>query len=112
MCRVAMQLISFVPQSLNCVIFSLTTSAAFLLGGTLGNYDVYTMSSVNSILAGIFFVPLFLVFSAFGFTILTAVVLRKHNLCADSVQQGVLKYKLEKQVTWRFGSPGARTRIA
>ncbi|CDJ36956.1 hypothetical protein, conserved [Eimeria tenella] len=76
---------------------SLTTSAAFLLGGTLGNYDVYTMSSVNSILAGIFFVPLFLVFSAFGFTILTAVVLRKHNLCADSVQQGVLKYKLEKQ---------------
>ncbi|CDI87402.1 hypothetical protein, conserved [Eimeria praecox] len=75
----------------------LTTSAAFLLGGTLGNYNLYMMTSVNPVLAGIFFVPLFLVFSAFGFTIVTAVVLRKHDFCAESVQQGVIKYKLEEK---------------
>ncbi|CDJ36378.1 uncharacterized protein EMH_0082190 [Eimeria mitis] len=79
----------------------LTTSAAFLLGGTLGNYNLYTMTSVNPILAGIFFVPLFLVFSAFGFTVVTAVVLRKYDFCAESVQQGVIKYKLGGQDVFR-----------
>ncbi|CDJ48142.1 hypothetical protein, conserved [Eimeria brunetti] len=83
------------------LITSLTTSAAFLLGGTLGNYNLYTMTSVNPILAGMFFVPLFLVFCAFGFTIVTAVVLRKHDFCAESVQQGVIKYKLEGQEVFR-----------
>lgn len=68
------------------------------MGGALGNFDVYNMTPVNPVLAGIFFVPLFLIFSVFGFTILTAVVLRKHDFCAQSVEQNVIKYKLEEQV--------------
>lgn len=88
----------YAGQFLRFVCFSLTTSAALLLGGTVGNYNLYMMTSVNPVLAGVFFVPLFLVFSAFGFTIVTAVVLRKHDFCAESVQQGVIKYRLEGQV--------------
>ena len=80
---------------LNC---SLTSSAAFLLGGTLGNYDVYALTSVSPVLAGIFFVPLFLIFSVFGFTVLTAVVLRKYDFCAQSVEQNIIQHKLEEQV--------------
>ena len=52
----------------------------------------------NSVLAAIFFVPLFLIFSVFGFTIITAVVLRKYDFCAQSVEQNLIKYKLEEKV--------------
>ncbi|XP_026194279.1 uncharacterized protein LOC34623561 [Cyclospora cayetanensis] len=76
----------------------LTVSAAFLLGGILGNYDVYIVSSVNPVLAGIFFVPLFLLFSLFGFTILTAVVLRKYDICVDFLEDNTIKHKLENKV--------------
>ncbi|CDJ48140.1 hypothetical protein EBH_0019300 [Eimeria brunetti] len=46
---------------------------------------------------GIFFVPLFLLFSVFGFTFLTAVVLRKYDFCAQSIEQSLIKYKLDEQ---------------
>ncbi|KAL8440046.1 hypothetical protein Efla_004030 [Eimeria flavescens] len=80
---------------------SLATSAAFLLGGTLANYDVYDMVAVDPILAGMFFVPLFLIFTVFGFTILTAVVLRKHDFCAQTVEENVIKYKLDEKAVFR-----------
>ncbi|OEH79303.1 hypothetical protein cyc_05964 [Cyclospora cayetanensis] len=80
---------------------SLTTSTSFLLGGTLGNSDVYTVVSAKPILAGIFFVSLFLIFSVFGFTILIAVMLRKYDLCAQSIEQNVMKYKLDEQELFR-----------
>ncbi|CDJ36405.1 uncharacterized protein EMH_0083490 [Eimeria mitis] len=80
---------------------SLTTSAAFLLGGILGNYDVYAMASCNPVLAGIFFVPLFLLFSVFGFTFLTAVVLRKYDFCAQSIEHSLIKYNLDEKGLFR-----------
>ncbi|KAL8433854.1 hypothetical protein ACSSS7_003570 [Eimeria intestinalis] len=80
---------------------SLTTSTALLLGGALANYDIYDIVSVSSVLAGIFFVPLFLIFTVFGFTVLTAVVLRKHDFCAQSVEENVVKYRLEEKGVFR-----------
>ncbi|CDJ36954.1 hypothetical protein, conserved [Eimeria tenella] len=80
---------------------SLKTSAAFLLGGTIGNYDVYSLTSINSVFSGLYFVPLFLLFSVFGFTFLVAMVLTKYNCCAQNTEQNVTKYKLNKQGLFR-----------
>ena len=82
-----------------------------MLGGILGNYDVYTMASVDPVLAGIFFVPLFLLFSVFWFTFLTAMVLRKYDFCAQSIDQSLIKYKLDEQVTIRCNNDKLHCRL-
>ena len=68
------------------------------MGGVVGNYDVYEIVGISPVFAGMFFFPLFLIFSMFWFTFLTAIVLRKYDFCAHSVEQNIIRYKLEHKV--------------
>lgn len=77
---------------------SLTTSAAILLGGTVGNYDVYGYVDISPVLSGMFFVTLFFVLSFFSLTVLTAIVLRKYDNCANDIERRVAKLHFYEQV--------------
>ncbi|CBZ55962.1 conserved hypothetical protein [Neospora caninum Liverpool] len=70
---------------------SLTSSAAFLLGGTVGNFDVYDIVANHRFFAGLYFGPLFILFSFLCFNILVALVLKTYDSCAEEVETSVKK---------------------
>ncbi|PFH38239.1 hypothetical protein BESB_005800 [Besnoitia besnoiti] len=72
---------------------SLTASASFLLGGTVGNYNVYDIVEDHRIFAGLYFGPLFILFSFVCFNILVALVLKTYDYCAEEVEKSMKKQK-------------------
>ncbi|KFH16107.1 polycystin cation channel protein, partial [Toxoplasma gondii MAS] len=75
---------------------SLTASAAFLLGGTVGNFDVYDIVANHRVFAGLYFGPLFIMFSFLCFNILIALILKIYELCAEEVEKAMKKRKKQE----------------
>ncbi|PHJ15105.1 polycystin cation channel protein, partial [Cystoisospora suis] len=71
---------------------SLTSSAAFLLGGTVGNIDVYSIVKNHRVFAGLFFPPLFIVFTFVCFNVVVALFLKTYDYCADEVDRSLKRH--------------------
>ncbi|KEP65566.1 UNVERIFIED_CONTAM: hypothetical protein HHA_247370 [Hammondia hammondi] len=97
---------------------SLTASAAFLLGGTVGNFDVYDIVANHRVFAGLYFGPLFILFSFLCFNILVALILKIYELCAEEVEKAMKKrrkqeseFKPTRLERWMHGLSSVRKQL-